>query len=175
MRDYIRLMKRRNFLKSMAAAAVAPVIPLPALSMGKAAIASPIVPSGTYIWAETIVRAHNNCSLAMLQRHLRIDASAAAALKSQLIRNGVISANANAYGMHKAVKPLLDSAFLKPIQPETGLKQSLVQSNDRANGDRIETLDYGESADPDEPAVQQDFHVQAWYAYQDQKSQDRSS
>lgn len=48
----------------------------------------------------------------MLQRLLQIDNATASVLKRQLLENGIISANANAYGMHTAVKPLYEGAFM---------------------------------------------------------------
>lgn len=108
-------MKRRNFLKSIGASALLPIMP----TLPSAAIVTPVTAAApafsnhTYQWAEMIVRAHNKCNLGLLQRSLHIDASAASALKSKLIENGVVNAQANAYGIHKATKPLYEEAFMK--------------------------------------------------------------
>ncbi|MEM9732702.1 MAG: hypothetical protein AAF903_04340 [Pseudomonadota bacterium] len=104
-------MNRRRFLQNLATLAAVPALPsVTALAISPAVQVNP----ATYRWAETIVRAHNSCNVAMLQRHLRIDLAAAEALREQLMRNGVIAAQANSYGIHKAVKPLFDGAFPKP-------------------------------------------------------------
>jgi len=106
-------MDRRNFLKSIGASALLPAIPIPAgaLAATPATIAIPFS-QHTYQWAEMIVRAHNKCNLGLLQRSLRIDANAASALKETLIKNGIVSAQANAYGIHAATKPLYEGAFM---------------------------------------------------------------
>ena len=113
-------MDRRSFIKSLGAAGLLPVLPIPSAAITAAPAATPVVTAHTYQWAEMIVRAHNKCNLGMLQRLLQIDNAAAAVLKKQLLENGVISAHANAYGMHTAVKPLYEGAFMsvseKPAQ-----------------------------------------------------------
>jgi len=109
------IMDRRNFLKSIGATALLPAIPIPAgalASTAAAAAPAPAITAHTYQWAEMIVRAHNKCNLGLLQRSLRIDASAATALKESLIKNGVVTAQANAYGIHTATKPLYEGAFM---------------------------------------------------------------
>jgi len=134
------IMKRRGFLKSVGALGLSSMLPVPSHS---AAVPAAAVPSGTYKWAEMIVRAHNKCTLGMLQRHLHLDAATASALKSQLVHGGVISARANAYGIHKAVKPLFDGAFLKPHNTlrtthhivDELLEQVPTRSNDNAEPD----------------------------------------
>jgi len=100
-------MKRRSLLKSLGAVGLLPLVPTSTLG------ALTTVPAGTYKWAETIVRAHNSCNLAMLQRHLKLDLAMAKSVQAQLIRNGIISANANAYGIHAASNPLFRGAFLQ--------------------------------------------------------------
>lgn len=107
-------MDRRKFLKSVGATALLPAIPAPAVAMTPVASATVAAPfsAHTYQWAEMIVRAHNKCNLGLLQRSLRIDAGAASALKESLIKNGIISAQANAYGIHTATKPLYEGAFM---------------------------------------------------------------
>lgn len=116
-------MKRRTFLQSIGAFGLTPMMPAPILNAVPAANAA--VAKDTYMWAETIVRAHNKCNLGMLQRLLQIDNATASALKAQLLENGVISAQANAYGMHTAVKPLYEGAFLRPTSEIGKLKNPL--------------------------------------------------
>lgn len=109
-------MKRRNLLKSIAAIGLTPLMPpIPASALASTApAASATVSSHTYKWAEMIVRAHKKCSPGMLERLLKVDATTASALKSQLLEKGVISAQANSFGIHSAVKPLYEGAFMKP-------------------------------------------------------------
>lgn len=89
-----------------------PVAPASLLTPAAATAAAPAFSAHTYKWAEMIVRAHNKCNLGLLQRSLRIDAAAATALKESLIKNGIVSAQANAYGIHSATKPLYEGAFM---------------------------------------------------------------
>lgn len=120
------MMKRRSFLKSIGALGLTPMMPIPALTASPAA--ATVVAKDTYMWAETIVRAHNKCNLGMLQRLLQIDNATASAIKSKLLENGVISAHANAYGMHTAVKPLYEGAFMRPTSEIGKLKTNLKTS-----------------------------------------------
>lgn len=120
-------MKRRSLLKSLGALGVMPLVPsLPTSALASAAptVANASVSSHTYKWAEMIVRAHNKCSPGMLERLLKVDGATASALKSQLLEKGVISANANSFGIHSAVKPLYEGAFVRPSsQISKGLKK----------------------------------------------------
>ncbi len=131
-------MKRRQFIKTLAAVGAAPVISSVsggALALGKMSTVVPAVNAYTYKWAEVIVRAHKTSSLAMLQRHLKIDASAAKVLQNQLIRNGVIGANANGYGLYQAKNPLFDGAFPKPanvVQRAPDLVRENLDVNERS-------------------------------------------
>lgn len=124
---YISFMKRRNLLKSIGAMSLVPLVPsLPASALANAAprVATASISGHTYKWAEMIVRAHNKCSLGMLERLLKVDGATASALKSQLLEKGVISAQANSFGIHSAVKPLYEGAFVKPSsQISKGLKK----------------------------------------------------
>lgn len=109
-------MKRRSLLKSLGALGVMPLVPsIPASAIASTApVASAAASGQTYKWAEMIVRAHNKCSPGMLERLLKVDGATAAALKSQLLEKGVISAQANSFGIHSAVKPLYEGAFVRP-------------------------------------------------------------
>ena len=125
-------MKRRSFLKSIGAAALSPMIPLPSLaSMGSIApsIAPAVVPA-TYKWAEMIARAHRTCNIAMLQRHLRLDAATASMVQKQLVANGVIGAQANIYGTHQAIKPLFEGAFPKPANVGEAVKSTVEKARE---------------------------------------------
>lgn len=113
----LNVMKRRNLLKSIGAMGLMPLVPsLPgsALASTVPTVATASVSGHTYKWAEMIVRAHNKCSPGMLERLLKVDAATASALKSQLLEKGVINAQANSFGIHSAVKPLYEGAFVKP-------------------------------------------------------------
>ncbi|MEL6504329.1 MAG: hypothetical protein AAFQ10_07705 [Pseudomonadota bacterium] len=140
-------MNRRRFLQSLAALSAAPALPtMPAFAVPLPVTVNP----ATYRWAETIVRAHNSCNVAMLQRHLRIDLAAAEALKDQLLRNGIISAQANGYGIHKAVKPLFEGAFPKPSVSFDELAEKAMRQLDRVMNDD------GEPNFEDEPGCEVD-------------------
>ena len=161
-------MNRRGFLKSLAASALAPALPIPKLALGATPVsAAPVVPTATYNWAAMIVRAHNNCTLPMLQRHLQIDVAMAEALKSQLIKNGILNAQMNAYGMHTATKPLFDGAFLKPPTPVNSVLDSVKKLADKtdepAEEDRFEDCETSELSEPlsanDEPLYMDFYEV----------------
>ena len=118
-----------------------------AMVVGNSSAAAPAVSAQAYKWAEVIVRAHKTSSLAMLQRHLRVDAAAANALQNQLIRNGVIGAQANAYGLYQSTNPLFDGAFPKSdkiVQKAVKLAQHNVEVQETE-----ETVE----ADADEPII----------------------
>ncbi|MGI9351858.1 MAG: hypothetical protein ACR2O3_09870 [Rhizobiaceae bacterium] len=104
-------MDRRSFLKSVGAAGLLPALPIPSFAI-PVPTAATAVSAHTYQWAEMIVRAHNKCNTGMLQRLLQVDTATASALKGQLLENGIINARANAYGIHTAVKPLYEGAFV---------------------------------------------------------------
>ncbi|MEL6744867.1 MAG: hypothetical protein AAFO68_05290, partial [Pseudomonadota bacterium] len=135
-------MNRRSFLRIGSrlggAAALSGLVPLSVLQPATATVSSGAVLPATHIikWAETIVRAHNSCTTAMLQRHLHLDAGVAQLLKNKLIADGVVVGQANAYGIHKAVKPLYDKAFMQPlVQPNAVVEKvaKTVTDQDRAS------------------------------------------
>lgn len=104
------------------------------------------------MWAETIVRAHNKCNLGMLQRLLQIDNATASVLKTQLLENGVISAQVNAYGMHSAVKPLYEGAFIRPTSEIEKLKKAAKSfSSEEQNSSN----DFNELSEEDESTTNQ--------------------
>ena len=111
--------KRRTFLKSLGAISLVPA--LPTLSLAKIAstakAAAPAVDPATYQWAEMIVRAHNQSTVGMLQRLLKLEKGMATALQKELVSRGVLVAQANEFGIHTAVKPLYEGAFVKPSNP----------------------------------------------------------
>jgi len=123
------IMDRRSFLKSIGAAGLLPVLPIPSFTAAAPA-AVPAVSAHTYQWAEMIVRAHNKCNLGLLQRSLHISEAAASHLKSQLIKNGVVSAQANAYGIHTATKPLYEGAFMNVSDAATRTAEAVKEFAD---------------------------------------------
>lgn len=111
-RPYITGMNRRHFLQAIGALAAAPAIsPLMPATAGTGVVT---VPAATLRWAEVIVRAHKSCTPAMLQRTLSVSPAVAEAVQSKLIANGVLGAQANAWGMYRATNPLFDGIFPKP-------------------------------------------------------------
>jgi hypothetical protein len=161
------VMKRRNLLKSMGALSLMPLVPsLPASALASAAptVATASVSGHTYKWAEMIVRAHNKCSPGMLERLLKVDGATASALKSQLLEKGVISAQANSFGIHSAVKPLYEGAFVKPSsQISKGLKKvnekidEMMDDDDelRENDSEIKPLDAKIESDMEEDMTEE--------------------
>ena len=105
-----------------------PMIPVSSLVPAASATGTAVSSAAslhTYKWAEMIVRAHNKCSPGMLERLLKVDTATASVLKSQLLEKGVISAQANSFGIHTAVKPLYEGAFVRPSsQISKGLKKA---------------------------------------------------
>lgn len=107
-------MQRRTLLKSLGALAAAPMLPsLPLASPHAAAMTTSAVDASTYKWAEMIVRAHNKCTPAMLQRLIGLSPANAAALQAEFLAKGVIGAPSQ-FGIHQATKPLWQGAFPKP-------------------------------------------------------------
>lgn len=145
-------MKRRSLLKSIGALGIAPLMP----SLPASALASPIpavsagVSSHTYKWAEMIVRAHNKCSPGMLERLLKVDAATASALKAQLLEKGVISAHANAFGIHTASKPLYEGAFMRP---SSQIKQGLQKASELIDEMMEEDEEHPETVAKKEPEI----------------------
>lgn len=163
-------MKRRNFLLSAGAAGLLPNLPFSNLAAAAPAptIAAPTVfTDHTYKWAEIIVRAHNRCNLGLLQRSLQVDEAVAKALKSSLIENGIVHAQANAYGIHKATKPLYEGAFASVGETAQKTVETVVQKASDAVensvhtdlSDQTDTLDH--NSDPDTGAIENDSEILA--------------
>jgi len=139
-------MKRRSLLKSLGALGVMPLVPsIPASTLASATPVSTAAVSGqTYKWAEMIVRAHKKISPGMLERLLKVDSATASVLKSQLLEKGVISAQANSFGIHSAVKPLYEGAFMRPSSEiSKGLKKANEMLDDMMDDEQ--TLPENES------------------------------
>ena len=127
----LSIMKRRSFIKSVGALGLSSIAPLPTFGSASA-FTSQHVAGETYKWAEKIVRAHNKCSIPMLQRLLGLDTATASAVKSSLMENGVISLQANSFGIHTASKPLFEGAFLKPANPVQTVSRKILDTIDSA-------------------------------------------
>ncbi len=152
-------MNRRQFLKSLGALGLTPLLSVPALALGPATSATAVVPATTYKWAEMIIRTHNKCNLGMLERLLQLDGATAAALKSELMKNGVITSAKSACGMHTAIKPLYQELYprTKSLTERAGDKlEELVQEpveEDESEvelHESIEVVEYGENATNDD-------------------------
>jgi|GEM_PF-1992929 len=96
-------MNRREFTKGLAAAGLAPALPLP--SIAKAAPAAMAVKDPMYFWASFVSRVHNKCSPAMLTRLLKLEPEHSAKLFSQLLADGAVTAP-DIYGLSQSTNPL---------------------------------------------------------------------
>jgi len=152
-------MKRRSLLKSLGALGVMPMVPsLPASALASSIpAATATVSAHHYKWAEMIVRAHNKISPGMLERLLKVDAATASALKSQLLEKGVISAQANTFGIHSAVKPLYEGAFMRPssqlsngLQKANELLDEMMEDEETVQENESEINDLAEKIESDE-------------------------
>lgn len=94
-------MKRRDFLRSAGAAAVIPVLPLPAM-----AVPAATAPVNTFQvgWAALYARAHNQASPALIQKWLRISPEQANAVMGELVNQNII--NLPIAGSATAVQPM---------------------------------------------------------------------
>ena len=161
----LSIMKRRDLLKSIAAMGAMPMLPMSSLVPATAATTTTVSASAhTYKWAEMIVRAHRKCSLGMLERLLKVDTATASALKTQLLEKGVISAQANSFGIHSAVNPLYEGAFVRPSSQITkGLKKAnevldnLIDTEDELEEKDSDISDLSKEIESDEePPVLKD-------------------
>lgn len=84
---HLLLMKRRDFLRSAGAAAVIPVLPLPAM-----AVPAATAPVNTFQvgWAALYARAHNQASPALIQKWLRVSPEQANAVMGELVNQNII-------------------------------------------------------------------------------------
>lgn len=96
------------------------------------------------------MRAHNKCSPGMLERLLKVDAATASALKAQLLEKGVISAHANAFGIHTASKPLYEGAFMRP---SSQIKQGLQKASELIDEMMEEDEEHPETVAKKEPEI----------------------
>ncbi|MEO1399389.1 MAG: hypothetical protein AAFU56_11075, partial [Pseudomonadota bacterium] len=76
----------------------------------------------------------------------------------KLIADGVVAGQANAYGIHKAVKPLYDDAFMKPLVRAADPAEILEKTTQRLL-DRHDPVE-DETALDEETNSEADDHVQ---------------
>jgi len=141
-------MNRREFTKGLAAAGLAPALPLPALAKAAPAVAAAKDPM--YFWANFVSRVHNKSSANMITRLLKIDAEHGAKLYAQLIADGALTAP-DAYGLSQSTNPLYPEysrvAGHGPKTVENLTKSSDKQSFDTASSEQEETVEDNSSKD----------------------------
>lgn len=94
-------MNRREFTKSLAAAATLPLMPLPAMAKPVAAVAPRSI---DLMWGAAIARAQNSGNVDMLAKSLKVTPQVAQAVQSHLLKTNVITMGASP-GATVAVKP----------------------------------------------------------------------
>jgi hypothetical protein len=102
MHAYINLMNRRQFTLGLGAIVATPAVPVASLLKPTAVTAAA---SKHFFLAKLLARAHNNCSNAMLMRHLKVDAGMAAEVEQLLLNKNVITLP-NIEGFSRAVNPM---------------------------------------------------------------------
>jgi hypothetical protein len=95
-------MNRRQFTLGLGAVAASPAVPV--ASVLKPAVVSAAA-SKHFFLAKLLARAHNNCSNAMLMRHLKVDTHMAAEVEQLLLDKNVITLP-NIKGFSKAINPM---------------------------------------------------------------------
>ncbi len=134
-------MKRRDFLRSAGAAAVIPVLPLPAMAV-------PVVkaPVNTFQvgWAALYARAHNQASPALIQKWLRVSPEQANALMGELVNQNIIKVPIA--GSATAVHPMYPGGGVpgmfgktkKAVETAKDILDTLVEEDEA--GEPIETI-----------------------------------
>ena len=116
-------MNRRSFLSGLASIGVLPSLPTASFSAVPASAAA----LKSVKAAEIIVRAHNSCSVPMLQRLLRVDAKIASEVQNILIKRGTITIPSVA-GLSNAVKPSNLDVFLPGSSARKSIDLRLKQA-----------------------------------------------
>lgn len=113
-------MQRRSFLTALASVGLTPNLPFS--GMAKAAVAPSVAALDHLKAAQIIVRAHNRCSVPMLQRLLKLDAGMAQDVQGILIERGVITAPGTA-GLSTAINPSNLDVFLPGSSARAGIEK----------------------------------------------------
>ncbi len=116
-------MKRRSFLSGLTSVGLLPSFPTPVFAAVHASAAA----LENVKAAEIIVRAHNSCSVPMLQRLLRVDAAIASEVQNILIKRGTITIPSIA-GLSNAVQPSNLDVFLPGSSARKSLDIRLKQA-----------------------------------------------
>ncbi len=132
-------MKRREFLSSAGAAAVIPVLPLPAMATP---VATAPVRATQVGWAALFARVNDRATPALLQKWMGVGPEQANALMSELVKRNII--HAPVAGTAASVQPMYPSGGIPGVAKSAG--QMLRKVNDV-----IDTFDLPDQdrADPD--------------------------
>lgn len=134
-------MNRRHFTMGLAALFGAPKVPVatPNVALSGAAVQHMQV-------ATIITRAHNNCSLPFLMRHLKVSEQVAVQLQSELVSRKIITMPA-ANGISQAIDPIQAHKLPQAVrQPSvTGQSQSKIKDSIK---EKLSAAHEGDGPDP---------------------------
>ncbi len=145
-------MNRRDFAKTMGAAAVVPMLPImPKAAVAAAANPAPKIAPAAVFWAKFMTTRHNACTPAML----------ASALKVELINAEAICANlvqANFLTQQQALGAAYQSArhVVKTSAPKTGITDQVKHVKSAV--EQLASIETDEAtAEPDHDPLNPDF------------------
>ena len=115
-------MKRRTFTFGLGALAAAPAVPFAATATTGQTAAQ------HFHVARILARAHNHCSAAMLERHLKVTPDMARQVRTLLLDRGVITAPVN--GVSMAVNPTNTNCVPAQALKPTNLVQKAKEMRD---------------------------------------------
>lgn len=144
-------MKRREFLSSAGAAAVLPVLPLPAMAAPTAVASASATQVG---WAALFARTHNRATPALLQKWMGVGAPEAKAIMSELINRNII--HAPVAGASASVQPMFPQGGIPGIGKSSG--QILRKARDAFD---ILIDNDGDNSPPEDPTDPEDEQVTA--------------
>lgn len=162
-------MNRREFISGIAAAGLAPMVPVPALT-ASASAAAPAAVAGNftpymYSWGVHHARTFGQCSPQILAETLGVQMDVANAINMRLIKKGIISAP-NVLGISRATDPLTPPTDTVSVQ--TVESPRVAQAETTSRTDIGETLDKfgvedepGAEAEPDTLTAQPEDAVQS--------------
>ena len=160
-------MKRRTFTFGLGAALAAPAMPAAALSR-----AIPAAATQHFAVAKLIARAHNRCSVDMLMRNLRVDATTARDIHALLLQKGVITPPVS--GVSMATNPLNTNCIPNEAIKPTNIRQSAAEvrarvtqlkekwaklADERQRAETAEPPPSQEDAPEDDPAAETAPHA----------------